>query len=205
MTKTTTKLWVIPSLLLAVPALATPVVKGDGASTREGRKLTEVAAIDASRGVEVTLKQGAPAIEVETDKNLLSYVKTEVKDGVLVVTTSPEAKLEPTHGIHVTVSLQSAEKLSGHDGAQVKAELHLVRDVALRAENGAQVKATHVDAASLSLVASGGAQVSLAGKAPRASWSSQAGSGSRPTSSTPRPSSSTPAGAARPSWPPPTR
>lgn len=74
-------------------------VKGSGQVSKETRPLTAVSVIESYGPVDIDIAIGdKPSMEVEADSNLLSHIKTEVKDNKLTV------KLEP--GVNGAKSLR---------------------------------------------------------------------------------------------------
>ncbi|SDY88635.1 head GIN domain-containing protein [Hymenobacter psychrophilus] len=105
-------------LLALVPALAQ--------STTETRKLASFQAIEVSNGIELNLTAG-PAQRVEATAEtaeLLARLKTEVRNGVLVVSFEREqseqfGRKSSVRNLRVEVSAPVISKLDGSSGAQL--------------------------------------------------------------------------------------
>lgn len=64
--------------------------KGSGTAAVETRTVAEFHAIELRGAADVRARVGTPAkVEVTTDDNLLEFVRTEVRDGVLVIEMQP--------------------------------------------------------------------------------------------------------------------
>ena len=75
--------------LSAVFALSACGVRGSGVRKTEKRDLPAFTSIETSGAFEVEVTcQKAASVEIEADDNLLSLIETEVRDGVLHITTT---------------------------------------------------------------------------------------------------------------------
>jgi len=85
-------------------------VKGSGNVQNEKRNVADFNAIDVGGvfEVEVTAQKDF-SVEVEADDNLLQYIKTEVKNGTLEIST--EKRISPKGAIRVRISAPNIEEL----------------------------------------------------------------------------------------------
>ena len=60
-------------------------IRGDGSVTKNQRSLTGFTGIETQGSIDVEVTPGDYKVEVESDQNILPYIVTEVKNGVLVV------------------------------------------------------------------------------------------------------------------------
>ena len=96
------------------PALAEDEVVGSGKIIIETRELGEFDAIELRVAADVHVKIGKPTpLKVEGDDNILPLIKTEVRDGRLVI--SSDAKFRSKHGVDfkVTVASLKAVEIQG--------------------------------------------------------------------------------------------
>ena len=79
-----------------------PGIRGTGKIKTEERPITAFANLDAGGAFEIEWQNGAPALRITTDENLLSYVESNVSGDTLHLRTREH--LWPTHGIKVVIS-----------------------------------------------------------------------------------------------------
>ena len=79
-----------------------PGIRGNGRIKTEERPIATFANVDASGAFEIEWQNGAPAVRVTTDENLLPYVETNVSGDTLHLRTREHTW--PTHGIKVVIS-----------------------------------------------------------------------------------------------------
>ncbi len=96
----------IAILLTAVllPACRWVGLRGNGEIKTEQRAVQDFKNIDCEGAYEVNWSSGAPALSVTTDENLISHIRTDLKNGTLKIET--DEHLSPSHKI--TVKLSSA-------------------------------------------------------------------------------------------------
>ena len=119
--------WITKIIIIAITALLFSSchfdynsVKGSGTITTENRTVTEkFTGIDVSSAIEVTLEQ-ADKVEVivEADDNLLNTIKTEVKNGKLVI--SNESYVTIRNGTRrVTIKMPIIEDLEASSASSI--------------------------------------------------------------------------------------
>ena len=88
-------------------------IRGNGHIKTDERTISAFANIDASGAFQIEWKNGAPAVSVTTDENLLSYIDNHISGDTLRLRTHEQ--IWPTHGIKVVISSPSraGAKLSG--------------------------------------------------------------------------------------------
>src|SRR4249919_3824373 len=79
-----------------------PGIRGTGKIKTEERPITAFANLDAGGAFEIEWQNGAPALRITTDENLLSYVESNVSGDTLHLRTREHTW--PTHGIKVVIS-----------------------------------------------------------------------------------------------------
>ncbi len=79
-----------------------PGIRGNGHSKTEARSVDAFANLEASGAFEIRWQNGAPAIQITTDENLLPYIETNVSGNTLHLSTREH--VWPTHGIKVVMS-----------------------------------------------------------------------------------------------------
>ena len=79
-----------------------PGIRGNGRIKTEERPIATFANVDASGAFEIEWQNGAPAVRVTTDENLLPYIENNVSEDTLHLRSREH--LWPTHGIKVVIS-----------------------------------------------------------------------------------------------------
>ena len=96
-------------------------VVGDGQPASESRAIGPVSAINADGAFAVTIKIGsAPGILIETDKNLLPIVKTDVSNGTLDIYTDRSYSVDGR--IKVTVTSPAVTEIRASGSNQINGE-----------------------------------------------------------------------------------
>ena len=95
-------------------------IQGSGVRKTEKRELASFKAIDTTGAYEVKVTCQKPvAVEIEADDNILPLIQTEVRDGVLYVTS--EKSYNSRKGVTLRISVPNLERLksTGADEFQV--------------------------------------------------------------------------------------
>src|SRR5262249_971489 len=79
-----------------------PGVRGNGEIKTEERPITAFTNLDAGGAFEIEWQNGAPALRITTDENLLPYIENNVSDDTLHLRTRNH--VWPTHGIKVVIA-----------------------------------------------------------------------------------------------------
>jgi hypothetical protein len=77
-------------------------IRGNGHIKTEQRAIGAFAQIEASGAFDIEWRNGAPALTVTTDENLLRYIDHEIKGDKLRLHSTK--RLAPTHGIKIVIS-----------------------------------------------------------------------------------------------------
>jgi hypothetical protein len=100
---------VVVAAAFALPAAAARI-QGDGNTTSQPREVPAFSSIQLESSADVAVKVGAPqSVVVVADSNLQQHVKTEVRDGTLVIDT--DGDLRPKQPLRVEVSVPQLEDL----------------------------------------------------------------------------------------------
>src|SRR5499427_1839143 len=79
-----------------------PGIRGSGRIKTEERPIAAFTNLDAGGAFEIEWQNGAPALRITTDENLLPYIENNVSDDTLHLRTRDH--VWPTHGIKVVIS-----------------------------------------------------------------------------------------------------
>src|SRR6266403_6023012 len=80
-------------------------IAGSGVRKTEKRDLKSFNAIDTTGAYEIDVTCQKPAsFEIEADDNILPLIKTEVRDGILFVTS--EQRISPSRAVRLRINLE---------------------------------------------------------------------------------------------------
>jgi len=115
-------------------------VKGSGNLKTEKRDLAAFQAIDTTGAYEVEVMCQKPAsFEIETDDNILPLIKTDVRDGVLYVTS--EKSFNPSRSVTLRISLPELTAVSSRGAGQVTIQDAKSDDLKIASMGAASIKA----------------------------------------------------------------
>ncbi|VAW15461.1 hypothetical protein MNBD_BACTEROID01-2829, partial [hydrothermal vent metagenome] len=139
-------------------------IKGDGNVVEQTREVGHFHGIKASRGINVYINSGGQEkVMVKADENLLKAIKTDVEDGILIVSTRERIRWAKSKKVFVTV--QSVDKISSSSGSNVYSESLLeCTNLDLSCSSGSNMK-LEVKAEKVEASASSGANMWLRGVA----------------------------------------
>src|ERR1044071_8030941 len=80
-------------------------IRGNGNINTDERTIPAIANIRASGAFKIEWENGAPALRITTDENLLRYIDSDVDGDTLRLRTREQ--IWPTHGITVVISSQT--------------------------------------------------------------------------------------------------
>ena len=140
-------------------------VTGNGDVQKEERKATEFKGVKTSSAIDVYLSQGSNhRIVVEADENLLEYIATEVKDGILRVYPD-HVNIRKSERMRVYVTMKDVEYISTSSAGDVIGETPVRADeLKISASSSGDVK-LEVYANSLFLRTSSAGDIILKGEA----------------------------------------
>ena len=99
---------------------------GDGNVVKETRSISSFNEIEINSALNVYLKQSEnESVTVESDKNLIPYIKTYVEDGRLIIDVKDKFKLKSSAKLNVYVSLKNLTNLINNSVGNVKSENRL--------------------------------------------------------------------------------
>lgn len=170
------KLSAIFFLLIGTTSCFMDGVKGDGNVISKNRKISDdFSRVEVSRGLDLYItKSKNVSLEVEADENLHELIETEVRDGVLRITSSRNIWSASSKKIHLSV-----DHLNGigvNSGAEVRTQNTFVSDqLDLDISSGASAE-MELEVQDLSCDISSGADAKLSGDAVNFRVSSSSGS-----------------------------
>ncbi len=112
------KLFLLPLLFITIVSLACTAnspqtVRGSGNVTSETRPVTGFTGVELASSGQVIVSLGdSESVVVEADDNLLPYIQTTIRNGVLVIGAKPLTSISMTSPVHVTIIMKSLNKAS---------------------------------------------------------------------------------------------
>ena len=144
-------------------------VKGNGNVVTIERSVGEYDAIGSAGWFDVELVAGKEGeITLKGEENLLEYIKTEVKDGKLVVKTKKGVNLKPSswkNGITVTIPVEEVSSVSLSGSGDVVSKTTIKTDTFKTAVAGSGDISLTVEAKSVKAAVSGSGEITLEGSA----------------------------------------
>jgi carbon monoxide dehydrogenase subunit G len=138
---------------------------GDGNLTKQERKISSFNGIDIGGAFNVYLKQGdAEALTLEAESDILQYIRTEVKDGILNI----DIKDHSFHqigkiNVYITIKGLKSVDLSGAVDLQTQNKLNL-SDLSVDVSGAADLR-VEMAVQKLSIEGSGASKMSFTGSA----------------------------------------
>lgn len=164
--------WLV--LLLVLPVLALlggcgfQVVRGSGTIVSEERAVSDFAAVAFSGFGEMTIIQGdTEGLTIETDENLLPYIESNVRNGVLAIGVRErgvQVVLQPTDSVRYTLRVKDLNTLDLSGAGQISAEALTAPSFALTHSGAGTITIGDLSADKLAATLSGAGAVKIAGK-----------------------------------------
>lgn len=142
-------------------------IKGNGNTVTIDRSVGEYDAVALAGWFDVDLVAGKEGeITLEGESNLLEHIKTEVKDGKLVIKTEKGVNLKPSSwddGIRITVPIESISSLSLSGSGDIVGKKTIKTDNFKTAMSGSGDITISVQANSVEASMSGSGDITLSG------------------------------------------
>ncbi|HAA10866.1 MAG TPA: hypothetical protein DCE41_03875 [Cytophagales bacterium] len=145
-------------------------VSGNGNIVSENREIQDFSRIHLKGGYQVLITEGnTPSVEIETDENLMEYIKTEVKGDRLIIEST--SSLYSQSGIVINITYTSLEAIDVSGAASVENYGTVAGESLDMNISGAAEIDLKVDVMELDINTSGAGSLSLSGEAQDASFS----------------------------------
>lgn len=118
-------------------------VQGSGEIATEERKESGFTGVSTSSAIDVFINQGTSfKVTVEADDNILEYIITEVKDGVLRVHPAKNISIRRAKMMNVYVTMKEIDYLSSSSAGDIIAETAIkAEDLKIKTSSSGDVKA----------------------------------------------------------------
>ena len=102
-------------------------VEGDGVSSSQDRQVGSFSGVTASGSIDIVVTNGATnSLKIEADQNLLQYIETENRNGVVEVSTKDGYNLRPKSSIKVYATAPSFSTLGVSGSGTIKSNGKIV-------------------------------------------------------------------------------
>ena len=149
------KLLIISLLLicLALSACSFAQVRGSGNIASEEREIANVTVVNLATVGELTIELGdEEALRIEAEDNLLSYIQSEVKDGVLTIEVRKLASFQPTKPIRYFLTVKELEAIDNTSLGSIQASQLRAMNFMVQVSSAGNVNLEGLDADTLDVV-----------------------------------------------------
>lgn len=155
--------------VLCLPACQLAGVAGSGNIVTEARQVSGFTRVAVAGFGDAVLVQGTEeGVVVETDDNLMQYVSTEVRDGVLYLDTRADGKrvnIKPSKSIRFTVTFTTLEGIAVSGAGDVTADAIATDKLDVTVSGAGDISIGNLRTEKLAVAVSGVGDISLAGEA----------------------------------------
>jgi hypothetical protein len=142
-------------------------IRGNGNVVTQERSISGFDGVESYGSFEVFITSGnASSVKIEADENLMEYIETDIRNGVLRLKTANRHSISPSHTIkvHVTAPTFTVVKTSGSGSIVGNNEISTNEKLSIGTSGSGDIK-LNVRATELSANISGSGNIILAGEA----------------------------------------
>jgi DUF4097 and DUF4098 domain-containing protein YvlB len=155
---------ILIAIVLLLCACGLRAVRGSGKLVTESRDVSDFDRVSLGGSGKVILIQGeTESLTIETDRNVMRYVTSEVRGGTLVLGTKSGVMVSPTR-LRFTVSVQDLAGLTVSGSGDIVAERVDTDRLEIETSGSGQVRVDALTAEDLKVRISGSGDVELAGE-----------------------------------------
>jgi hypothetical protein len=139
-------------------------VGGSGNVTTEDRAVSGVTGVSLATFGDLTIELGdQESLRVEAEDNLLQYLKTNVRGGVLVIEEEPDVDLQPKKPIRYHLTVKTLESIDVTSSGNVTAPALKAGHFAVRESSSGDVDLVALEADSLEVALSSSGDLKIGG------------------------------------------
>src|SRR5262249_911926 len=98
-------------------------IQGSGNVKEEVRKVGDFSGVKVGHGFKANIAVGpSTSVKISADDNLLPLIKTEVRNGELVIETDGSSNFRSSNPVVISISTPKLERISASGGAAVTAD-----------------------------------------------------------------------------------
>jgi hypothetical protein len=155
---------IIPLLLSALPAAARADVQGSGRVVDQNRQVAEFSRVQVASGIQARIEPGPRSLSLRGDDNLLALVRTEVKNGTLLIGFEPHSSVHMEKPVVASIRAPRLDGLGASGGSEIDSSVPTGDELRLEASGGSHIRvAKGLTPRRLEIQASGGSQVDVSG------------------------------------------
>jgi putative autotransporter adhesin-like protein len=138
---------------------------GSGNIVKEKRETSDFTGVSAGGAFEVEIKNGpAREVEVEADDNIMKYIETEVRGGVLRINTKENVNFNDAHfKVYVTAPEINSVKSSGASDIKIKETLKSPNKISFDVSGAGNISGI-ADAPEIDAEISGAGNITMSGR-----------------------------------------
>ena len=155
---------ILIAIALLLCACGLGAVRGSGKLVTESREVMDFDRVSLGGSGKVILIQGeTESLTIETDRNVMRYVTSEVRDGTLVLGTKSGVMVSPTR-LRFTVSVKDLAGLTTSGSGDIVVERVDADRLEIKVSGSGQVRIDALTAKEVAVRISGSGDVELAGE-----------------------------------------
>jgi hypothetical protein len=132
--------------------------------TSEERSVSGVTGVSLATQGDLTIEVGSQeALRVEAEDNLLQYLKTTVRGGVLVIEEEPDIDLQPKKSIRYHLTVKSLESVDVSSSGNITAPALKAGHLAVGVSSSGDVELTALETDSLEVKLSSSGELKIGG------------------------------------------
>ncbi len=152
-------------------------IKGSGNIVEEAREVPEFHAFQVGGAMHATVGYAeTPSLKLRADDNILPLIKTEVRDGRLVVWVDSKGGVSSSKPIEVVALTPKLEAVAAHGASMIQAAATPGEKFRAEASGASEVSVRDIDAGALDAEASGASTLTVIGQAKTVNVSSSGAS-----------------------------
>ena len=97
-------------------------VRGNGSIQTTDRSVESFRGVSSSGSFDIYVSSGPQAVKIEAEENLLQYIETEVRDGILRVRTKEGYRLRPNKDVKIFVTNPTFNKIHSSGSGNIIGE-----------------------------------------------------------------------------------
>lgn len=141
-------------------------VQGSGNIKEEVRNVGDFSGVQVGHGFKANITVGpSTSVKISADDNILPLIKTEVRNGDLVIETERFNGFRSSNPITISITTPKLERVGASGGAAVTADGTTGPRFSASVSGGGSAKVSALNSDQVNVGASGGSRVELAGKA----------------------------------------
>jgi hypothetical protein len=152
-------------LVLILSACGTETIEGSGIVVRENREVRDFEEIEIEGIGEVLISQGEDeALSIQTDNNLLEYIRTKVSGNTLRITFVRQKNLVPSSSILFYIYLKDLTRIESTGAGIIRSNALSTDELEINSSGLAKIDIRALSSVDLSVNITGAGDIELSGK-----------------------------------------